>query len=50
MPAKRIEAYLARVPFGALITYLVVTLAFVTIAALQVADIAERWSAVAASA
>jgi general secretion pathway protein M len=50
MPAKRIEAYLARVPFGALITYLVVTLAFVTITALQVADIAERWSAVAASA
>jgi general secretion pathway protein M len=50
MPAKRIEAYLARVPFGALITYLVVTLAFVTIAALQVADIAERWSAVTASA
>jgi general secretion pathway protein M len=50
MPAKRIEAYLARVPFGALITYLVVTLAFVTITALQVADIAERWSAVTASA
>jgi general secretion pathway protein M len=50
MPAKRIEAYLARVPFGALVTYLVVTLAFVTITALQVADIAERWSAVAASA
>jgi len=50
MPAKRIEAYLARVPFGGLITYLVVTLAFVTITALQVADIADRWSAVAASA
>jgi general secretion pathway protein M len=50
MPAKRIEAYLARVPFGALITYLVVTLAFVTITALQLADIAERWTAVAASA
>jgi general secretion pathway protein M len=50
MPAKRIEAYLARVPFGALITYGVVTLAFMVITALQVADIAERWSAVAASA
>jgi general secretion pathway protein M len=50
MPATRIEAYLARVPFGGLITYLVVTLAFVTITALQVADVAERWSAVAASA
>jgi general secretion pathway protein M len=49
MPAKRMEAYLARVPFGALIPYLVVTLAFVTITALQVADIAERWSAVATS-
>ncbi len=49
MPAKRIEAYLARVPFGALITYVVATLAFTTITALQVADIAERWSAVAAS-
>jgi len=49
MPAKRIEAYLARVPFGGLITYLVVTLALMTIAALQIADIAERWSAVAAS-
>jgi general secretion pathway protein M len=50
MPAKRIEAYLARVPFSALITYLIVTLAFVTVTALQVADIAGRWSAVAASA
>jgi general secretion pathway protein M len=49
MSAKRIEAYLARVPFGALIPYLVVTLAFVTITALQVADIAERRSAVATS-
>jgi general secretion pathway protein M len=49
MPAKRIEAYLARVLFGALITYVVATLAFTTITALQVADIAERWSAVAAS-
>jgi general secretion pathway protein M len=49
MPAKRIEAYLARIPFGALITYVVATLAFTTITALQVADIAERWSAVAAS-
>jgi general secretion pathway protein M len=47
---KRIEAYLARVPFGALITYVVATLAFVIIAALQVADIAERRSAVIAAA
>jgi general secretion pathway protein M len=50
MPGKRIEAYLARVPFGALITYVVVTLAFMTITALQVADIAERWSALGDSA
>ena len=50
MPAKRIEAYLARVPFGALITYAVVTLALVIVTALQVSDIVERWSAVAASA
>jgi len=50
MAAKRIEAYLARVPFGALITYVAATLAFMTIAALQVADIVERRSAVAAAA
>ena len=50
MAIKRIEAYLARVPFGALITYVVAILAFVIIAALPVADIAERRSAVAAAA
>jgi general secretion pathway protein M len=49
MSAKRIETYLARVPFGALITYVVVSIAFITVAAMQLADIAERWNAVAAA-
>jgi general secretion pathway protein M len=50
MPAKRIETYLARVPFGALIIYVVVSIAFVTITAMQIADIVERRNAVAAAA
>lgn len=50
MPIKRIETYLARVPFGALITYVVVLIAFITITAMQIADIAERASAVGAAA
>jgi general secretion pathway protein M len=50
MPIKRIETYLARVPFGALITYVVVLMAFITITAMQIADIAERASAVGAAA
>lgn len=49
MLAKRIETYLARVPFGALITYVVVAIAFITVTAMQMADIAERWNAVAAA-
>jgi general secretion pathway protein M len=49
MSAKHIETYLARVPFGALITYAVVSIAFITITAMQLADIAERWNAVAAA-
>ena len=49
MSAKRIETYLARVPFGALITYVVVSIAFITVSAMQIADIAERWTAVAAA-
>ena len=49
MLAKRIETYLARVPFGALITYVVVSIAFITVTAMQTADIAERWNAVAAA-
>jgi general secretion pathway protein M len=50
MLAKRIETYLARVPFGALITYVVVSIAFLTITAMQIADIAERRNAAAAAA
>lgn len=49
MSAKHIETYLARVPFGALITYAVVSIAFITVTAMQLADIAERWNAVAAA-
>ena len=49
MSAKHIETYLARVPFGALITYVVVSIAFITVTAMQLADIAERWNAVAAA-
>lgn len=49
MSAKRIETYLARVPFGALIAYVVVAIAFITVTAMQIADIAERWNAVAAA-
>ena len=50
MSAKHIETYLARVPFGALIAYVVVSIAFITVTAMQLADIAERWNAVAAAA
>jgi general secretion pathway protein M len=49
MSAKHIETYLARVPFGALITYVVVSIAFITVTAMQLTDIAERWNAVAAA-
>jgi general secretion pathway protein M len=49
MSARHIETYLARVPFGALITYVVVSIAFITVTAMQLADIAERWNAVAAA-
>jgi general secretion pathway protein M len=49
MSAKHIETYLARVPFGALIAYVVVSIAFITVTAMQLADIAERWNAVAAA-
>jgi general secretion pathway protein M len=46
---KRIESYLARVPFGASITYVLAALALIVITALQLIDIAERYSAVAAA-
>jgi general secretion pathway protein M len=50
MPAKRMETYLARVPFGALIIYVVVSIAFITVTAMQIADMVERRNAVAAAA
>jgi len=48
--AKLIESYLTRVPFGALLTYVLVMFAFIVITALQLVDIVGQYNAAAAAA